>query len=104
MSDDSYPTICGLFCSSCTYLGNGCTGCDNVKGKPFWTELTGLGTCTIYTCCVNERHHSHCGQCSELLCDKYDQIKDPTITDQQIEKINIQRKENLIGRATQEKA
>jgi hypothetical protein len=99
MSEDTLQTICGLFCGSCTYLGNGCEGCDNVKGKPFWTDLIGVGTCPIYDCCVNIRHLGHCGQCSELLCDRYSQVKDPVIPDQQIEKINLERKNNLIKRA-----
>lgn len=104
MSSDTLPTICGLYCGTCRYLGDGCAGCNNVKGKPFWTELIGIGTCPIYDCCVNTRHLGHCGQCSELLCDKYVQIKDPNMPEQQIEKANMERKANLLQRMKQEKA
>jgi hypothetical protein len=79
MPEDTLPAVCGRFCGTCTYLGNGCMGSDNFKGKPFWTELIGIGTCPIYSCCVNMRHYGHCGECSELLCDRYDHVKDPVI-------------------------
>lgn len=98
MPDDSVTAVCGLFCDSCIYLGKGCEGCENVNGKPSWTQLVGIGTCPIYDCCVNTRHYGHCGECSELLCDRYKQVKDPMIPDQQVEMINLVRKENLIKR------
>jgi hypothetical protein len=99
MSDDRLPTVCGIFCGTCKYLGDGCEGCNNVRGKPFWTELIGIGTCPIYDCCVNTRHLGHCGECSDLLCERYTRIKDPTIPDQDLDKINAERKKELLARA-----
>lgn len=61
--------------------------------------MIGVGTCPIYDCCVNTRHYGHCGECSELLCDRYNQVKDPMIPDQQVELINMERKSNLRIRA-----
>lgn len=41
---------------------NGCQGDRSVH----WSA-----TCEILSCCVDERHQQHCGQCAELLgCDK----------------------------------
>lgn len=99
MDDGRLPTACGLFCGACTYLGKGCEGCDNVGGKPFWTGLLGMGACPIYDCCRNLRHLEHCGHCSELLCERYEQIKDPEIPDQDIGRINAERKKRLLDRA-----
>lgn len=88
MPEDMLPIVCGLFCGSCTYLGNDCEGCDNVKEKSCWNELIGADTSQIYDCCVNARHYGHCSECSELLCERYNQVKDPIRPDQDAEKIN----------------
>ncbi len=92
MPEDTLPAVCGLFCGSCTYLGNRCGGRDNVKEKPFWTELIGIGTAPVYDRCVNTRHYGRCGECSELLCDNYHQVKTRVISDLQIKTIDIGKK------------
>lgn len=96
MPEDTLPAVCCLFCGSCINLGNGCEDRDDVKEKPFWTELIGIGISPVYDCCVNTRHYGHCGECSELLCDRYDQVKNPVIPEHRIGIINIGKDKSRI--------
>ena len=40
-----------------------------------------LDTCPIYSC-VTQKNLKHCGLCSELPCDIYHNMKDPSMTDE----------------------
>jgi hypothetical protein len=39
-----------------------------------------LDTCPIYTC-VQTKKFKHCGECEDLPCDIYYNMKDPTMSD-----------------------
>ena len=72
-------TCCGCICNECPYYPKECEGCPEIQGKPFWLKYTGEERCSIYQCCVVERKLPHCGRCSELPCNRYNQ-QDPTRT------------------------
>ncbi len=38
LSDVNIAAVCGYYCGGCQFLGEQCTGCGNVAGKPFWTK------------------------------------------------------------------
>ena len=69
-------TVCGYSCSDCDHLGNECPGCVKTEGKPFWTAFIGIDRCAIYDCCTNERKFPHCGKCPDMMCERFDRIKD----------------------------
>lgn len=80
MSDIS---VCGIDCQEACiecnkYLQELCKGCNDMKGKLFWTQYLGLDTCPIYNCCVNQKRLDHCGHCEKLPCDIYFNTKDPS--------------------------
>lgn len=54
-------TICGLDCSTCGGLENGCKGCAATGGKPFG------GDCILANCAKNH-HHSECETCDFESC------------------------------------
>jgi len=61
-------------------LSEGCAGCFNLEGKPFWTaEHTENGVCPIFDCAVNQRNFRHCGECSELPCPTFIELRDPSM-------------------------
>jgi|GEM_PF-892818 len=74
-------SCCGKVCSDCTYYPIKCQGCDESKGKPFWTTYAWISECPIYTCCINGKQYDHCGMCKDLACSRYDQIKKPNVSD-----------------------
>lgn len=55
---------CGLLCGDCTYKeANGCGGCIETNGHPFY------GECSIAVCC-QDKGYTHCGECDIIPCDK----------------------------------
>lgn len=70
-------SCCGVVCSECKFFSDGCKGCTEIKGKPYWLRYTGEDICDIYDCCINERKLEHCGKCVHLPCERYYR-KDPT--------------------------
>lgn len=74
-------TVCGVFCSKCPLYEKECQGC--VEGKPFWLIYLEEEekTCPLYKC-SQEGNHQNCGQCGELPCQKWFDLKDPSISDE----------------------
>lgn len=76
-------TVCGLFCSECELYEKECQGCTSMEGKPFWVvhleEEDKI--CPLYKCSL-ERKYTHCGQCEELPCRKWHDLKDPSLSDE----------------------
>lgn len=60
-------SCCGTICSECEYYPDSCRGCQEIKGRVFWLEYTQESICDIYECCMNQKKHDHCGQCSQDL-------------------------------------
>jgi|WetSurMetagenome_2_1015567.scaffolds.fasta_scaffold56432_3 hypothetical protein len=73
--------ICGSTCEGCKAFGTMCQGCNQTRGKIFWAkEFFGQETCPLYDCAVNQKHYTDCGQCRELPCQKFIDVKDPGST------------------------
>ena len=49
-----------------------------VKGQTFWAkEMMPNKTCSLFHCAVNEKKFAHCGECGELPCATFREMKDP---------------------------
>ena len=59
---------CGIDCDACEFkVSNGCPGCSEVKGVPFWAEGSG-NRCDLYEC-AEDKNISDCGKCKNFPCD-----------------------------------
>lgn len=77
-------SCCGLRCDACEFFGKTCQGCCQVKGQTFWAlELMPGKTCPLFQCAVNERGHSSCGECPEIPCKTFREMKDPNSTEEE---------------------
>ena len=77
-------SACGLTCTGCQFYKNPCNGCYEVKGKTFWAEeLMPNKICILYNCSINEKEYKKCGNCKELPCKKFKELKDPNITEEE---------------------
>lgn len=68
---------CGLDCTECYAFPHDCSGCSAVEGKPYWTKDVGEEQCQLYRCSA-ERSLAHCGNCQELPCKLWYELKDPS--------------------------
>lgn len=58
---------CGIDCDTCEFKKSGeCTGCYEVKGKPFWAK-DGDSNCDLYEC-AETKNLAHCGKCRKFPC------------------------------------
>ena len=102
MGDGGIAGACGIFCGGCEFFGERCTGCGYVEGKPFWTVEYGVEVCPLYACCVGEKRLEHCGLCSELPCDTFNDFHDPSLSPEEaaksvVERISALKKRKEIG-------
>ena len=85
-------STCGLICDECEFFGNKCNGCKAVKGQTFWAlEMMPNKTCPLYNCGVNDRGYRDCGDCTELPCKMFREMKDPNSTDAQHQESLVKR-------------
>ena len=85
-------SACGLVCSECEFFEKECKGCHAVKGQTFWAlEHMPTKVCPLYNCSVNQRHYKDCGDCAELPCTTFREMKDPNSTDEQHQKSLVER-------------
>jgi len=75
MATKKIETVCGYSCSDCDHYRNECAGCAKTKGTPFWVAFMGIERCAIYDCC-NNRKLPHCGKCPDLMCERFNRIRD----------------------------
>ena len=81
-------SACGLICNDCQFYNNPCNGCYEVKGKTFWAkEAIPGGICPLFDCSINNRNYKSCGDCDELPCAKFKDLKDPNISDEEHQKM-----------------
>ena len=72
-------------------------GCYAVHGETFWAkEMMPGKVCPLYACAINDRGYESCGDCSELPCDMFREMKDPASTDEEHEKMLKVRVEHLM--------
>ncbi|HUW92539.1 MAG TPA: DUF3795 domain-containing protein [Bacteroidales bacterium] len=77
-------SACGLICDECEFYNKTCMGCMNVKGSTFWAkEMMPGKVCPLYDCSVNTRKYKDCGDCSELPCKMFREMKDPNSTEEE---------------------
>jgi hypothetical protein len=96
MFDENLASVCGIYCGNCEYFGKECAGCNNAKGKPFWTVSVKMDVCPLYDCSVNKKNLKHCGFCSELPCNSFLQLRDPSLSDEAFNESLKKRRDNLI--------
>jgi hypothetical protein len=91
-------SACGLICDECEFFNKTCTGCIKVKGSTFWAkEMMPSKVCPLYDCSVNKKGYKNCGDCSELPCKMFREMKDPNSTEEQHQKSLLKRVELLRG-------
>lgn len=80
-------STCGLVCDECEFFGKTCDGCVAVKGQTFWAkEMMPNKTCPLYHCAVHEKGYNHCGDCAEVPCATFLNMKDPNSTEEEHQK------------------
>jgi hypothetical protein len=83
---DAGLSVCGCNCLACDYLKKSkCNGCDQVEGKVWWANFVSKSVCLIYECVVDLKKIDNCGICSDLPCQIWRDLKDPSYTDEQHE-------------------
>lgn len=75
-------TLCGIYCDECQYFEKSCSGCQASEGKPFWLQFAQIDRCRLHKCCVDEKKFESCGQCPELPCDIFFELKDPGMSEE----------------------
>jgi hypothetical protein len=89
-------SACGLNCDECQFYPKECAGCYAVNGKPFWTaEATSTGICPLFDCAINQKGFSNCGDCVDLPCKIFMDLKDPSISAAEHQKSIRLRVKNL---------
>jgi len=63
--------------------------------EKFGGQIISTAVCPIYDCVVNEKKLENCGVCSEIPCKTWQDLKDPSYTDEQHEASIKTRVENL---------
>jgi hypothetical protein len=76
-------SACGIKCEVCEFFNKSCTGCIHVKGSPFWAKEIVGGVCPLYDCAVNSMGYKNCGECSDLPCQMFLEMKDPNSTEEE---------------------
>lgn len=82
---------CGCICSDCCIYEKDCKGCHEIKGKACWLHEVGLEVCDFYECCAINKKLKHCGECTEIPCEKFWKNKNPAWTEEQHKKIVEER-------------
>ena len=91
--------VCGALCEKCPFFKETCAGCIECAGKVFWAVEHFGGSCPLYACAVTERGYKSCGECAELPCRLFFEMKDPSMTDEEHkksidERVNILKNKN----------
>ena len=96
-------SVCGIDCAiaglECNknneeFIQTPCKGCNDAKGKLFWTKYLNLDVCPIYSC-VKAKRLNHCGECEQLPCNVYFGTKDPSLSDEEHQQYIKDRVETL---------
>jgi hypothetical protein len=89
-------SACGLVCSDCEFFNKTCTGCYGVKGSTFWAkEMMPDKVCPLFKCALFDHGYESCGDCDELPCALFLSMKDPSISDEEHQKMIKVRVERL---------
>ena len=89
-------SACGLICDECESYGKECNGCIAVKGQTYWAkEMMPDKTCPLFNCSVNNKGFKNCGDCEELPCKMFREMKDPNSTEEEHQLSLVQRVDRL---------
>ncbi|HOT03608.1 MAG TPA: hypothetical protein PK069_05465 [Methanolinea sp.] len=64
---------------------NGCTGI--IPQKNIQDSVEGIEVCPVYDCCVNDRMLPHCGECPELICERFTRYRDPGMSEEEAQAV-----------------
>lgn len=93
---DTPLSACGLICDECEFHEKTCTGCYGVKGSTFWAkEMMPGKVCPLFDCGVNGKGLKNCGECGELPCTLFLDMKDPNSSDEEHKRMIGVRVERL---------
>jgi hypothetical protein len=85
-------SVCGLKCNECEFFNKTCNGCVAVKGSTFWAiEMMPSKVCPLFDCAVNKKGFKDCGDCAELPCKMFREMKDPKTSDEEHQKMLLER-------------
>lgn len=77
--------VCGANCDGCDHLNDECAGCDVLKGRVYWTRYIGADVCPVYKC-AKEKSYRNCGDCSQIPCELWVSLKDPSWSEEEHQK------------------
>ncbi len=86
---------CGVDCDNCHEFGRNCNGCRDIQGKVYWLGAIGQEVCPLYHCPVVEKGLDGCGHCGEMPCQKFYDLRDPALSDEQHQAEIAQRVKRL---------
>jgi hypothetical protein len=85
-------SVCGLKCNECEFFNKRCNGCVAVKGSTFWAiEMMPSKVCPLFDCSVNQKGFKDCGDCAELPCKVFRDMKDPETSDDEHQRMLLER-------------
>lgn len=89
-------SLCGLDCGECEFFEKTCAGCYAVGGSTFWAQEMMPGkVCPLFKCAFTDHEYESCGDCNELPCALFLQMKDPSTSDEEHLKMIQVRVERL---------
>jgi len=99
--------ICGAICDTCPLFvapneassnssnQPSCPGCVACAGKVFWSVEHFGGSCPIFDCARTKHGYKDCGECTELPCKLFHELKDPSMTEEE-HKLSIETRVNYL--------
>ena len=57
-----------------------------------------IAVCPLYDCCVNQKQQQHCGLCSEFPCAIFNELRDPSLSDEEADEALHARQRELVRR------
>jgi hypothetical protein len=86
--------VCGANCDGCIHLNDECAGCNAIEGKVYWAQYIGADICPVYKC-VKEKGYRNCGACSQIPCELWISLKDPSWSEEEHQK-SIQNRLSIL--------
>jgi len=87
---------CGLKCiTDCKSYRKECYGCNEMQGRVSWAKRFGSERCAIYNC-VHEKKLTSCGECSQMPCRLWFEVRNPFISDKDFSLMLKTKLDNLM--------
>jgi hypothetical protein len=72
--------VCGASCDGCKELGKECpSDCNSIKGRVYWAKYLNKEVCPVYQC-VDDHGYKNCGDCAQIPCRTWTELKDPSMS------------------------